>query len=70
MSQEWMIDVLSDLRNFAQANGLAGLAEQLDDAILVAVTELGSVAGPAAAGGGIAYQDIVFSGSVAAGENA
>jgi uncharacterized spore protein YtfJ len=70
MSQEWMIDVLTDLRNFAHKNGLAGLAEQLDDTILVAVTELGSGTRPAATGGGNAYQDIVLSGQVAAGENA
>jgi len=40
MTQEWMIDVLTDLKNFAQTNGLMALAEQLDDSILVAVSEL------------------------------
>lgn len=40
MSQEWMIDVLTDLRTFAKRNGLLALAEQLDDSIHVAVTEL------------------------------
>ncbi len=40
MSQEWMIDVLTDLRKFAQQNGLMGLAEQLDDSILIAAAEL------------------------------
>ncbi len=40
MSQEWMIDVLTDLKQFAKSNGLIGLAEQLDDTILVAVTEM------------------------------
>ncbi len=40
MSQEWMIDVLTDLKQFAQQNGLMGLAEQLDDSILVAAAEL------------------------------
>ena len=40
MSQEWMIDVLSDLRKFASVNGLLGLAEQLDDTILLAATEM------------------------------
>jgi len=40
MSQEWMIDVLTDLKKFAQANGLMALAEQLDDSLVVAVTEL------------------------------
>lgn len=40
MSQEWMIDVLQDLRNFAVKNDLAELAEQLDDTIHIAVTEI------------------------------
>jgi hypothetical protein len=40
MSQEWMIDVLTDLRAFALKNGLMALAEQLDDTILVAAAEL------------------------------
>ncbi len=45
MSQEWMIDILTDLKKFAQQNGLMGLAEQLDDSILVAAAEL-KQAGP------------------------
>lgn len=40
MSQDWMIDVLRDLRKFSQKNGLAGLAEQLDDTIHIAVEEI------------------------------
>jgi hypothetical protein len=40
MSQEWMIDVLTDLKRFARENGLMGLAEQLDDTILIAAAEL------------------------------
>ena len=40
MSQDWMIDVLSDLKKFAQQNGLVALAEQLDDTILLATAEL------------------------------
>ena len=40
MSQEWMIDVLTDLKCFAYNNGLMALAEQLDDTIHTAVTEL------------------------------
>lgn len=40
MSDEWMIDVLRDLRKFAFQNGLLGLAEQLDDTIHVAVGDL------------------------------
>lgn len=40
MSNEWMIDVLTDLRKFAFQNGLMELAEQLDDTIHVAVSEV------------------------------
>lgn len=40
MSNEWMIDVLTDLRKFAFQNGLMELAEQLDDTIHVAVAEV------------------------------
>lgn len=40
MSQEWMIDVLVDLRQYALKNYYVALAEQLDDAIVVAATEL------------------------------
>jgi len=41
MSHEWMIDVLADLRQFANDNYYLGLAEQLDDAIVVATSEVG-----------------------------
>jgi hypothetical protein len=40
MSHEWMIDVLVDLRQYALKNYYVGLAEQLDDAIVVAAVEL------------------------------
>jgi len=40
MRQDWMIDVLADLRSFAQQNGMKTLSEQLDDTILVAAAEL------------------------------
>jgi len=42
MKNEWILDVLADLRVFAQANDLCALAEQLDDARLIAATELAS----------------------------
>jgi len=35
-----MIDVLADLRCFAGANAMPVLAEQLDDAIMIAAAEL------------------------------
>lgn len=40
MSQDWMIDVLQDLRSFAAKNDLVELAEHLDDTIHIAVTEI------------------------------
>ena len=40
MSQEWIVDVLSDLKSFARQNGMDSLAEQLDDTMMVAAAEL------------------------------
>lgn len=40
MSQDWMIDVLKDIRQFARTNRFPGLAEVLDDAIMVAAVEI------------------------------
>jgi len=45
MKNEWILDVLADLKQFARKNGLADLAEQLDDTALVAATELTSQSG-------------------------
>ncbi|MGR3541280.1 MAG: hypothetical protein ACU0BS_07615 [Hasllibacter sp.] len=42
MANEWIIDVLSDLRAFATSNGLERLAEQLDDTTMIAAAELAS----------------------------
>lgn len=43
MKDEWILDVLSDLRNFARGKGLVQLAEQLDDTALLAACELASM---------------------------
>ena len=40
MQHEWMIDVLNDLRAFSCNHKMHRLADQLDDAILVAVSEM------------------------------
>jgi hypothetical protein len=40
MANEWIIDVLADLRQYAQRHQYMALAEQLDDAIVVAAGEL------------------------------
>ncbi|PWE31137.1 hypothetical protein DDZ14_14010 [Maritimibacter sp. 55A14] len=50
MAQEWMIDVLEDLKSFAQKNGMLALAEQLDDTILVAAADVRLGSGPGGAG--------------------
>jgi len=42
MSNEWIIDVLTDLRTFAQTNGMEATAAELEDACLVALAELAS----------------------------
>lgn len=40
---DWILDVLADLKTFASTNGLVALAEQLDDTQLVAAAELSSM---------------------------
>lgn len=44
MSNEWIIDVLTDLMAYARRNDLMVTAEALDDARLVALTEIASAA--------------------------
>ena len=43
MKYNWILDVLADLRTFAQVNELNDLAVQLDRTRLVAETEIASV---------------------------
>ena len=50
MQYQWILDVLSDLKAFAKSNGLAALAEQLDDTSLVAAGEISQVTGSLAGG--------------------
>jgi len=42
MQNNWILDVLADLKTFAQANGMVALAEQLDDTALIAAADLAS----------------------------
>ncbi len=39
MRNEWILDVLTDLKTFARTNGMPTLAEQLDDTVIVALAE-------------------------------
>lgn len=47
MGQDWIIDVLSDLRSFARKNDMPLLTEQLDEAVLVASLEIAARREPA-----------------------
>jgi hypothetical protein len=53
MNYTWILDVLTDLRSFAQTNGLPALAEQLADTSLVAAAEISQSAGQAPGGAGL-----------------
>ncbi|EAQ13200.1 hypothetical protein RB2654_09029 [Rhodobacterales bacterium HTCC2654] len=44
MQHEWLIDVLADLKAFADAKGMGASAEALDDASLIVLAELNSLA--------------------------
>jgi len=47
MTNDWIIDVLADLKTFASENGLSALASQLDDTALIAAAEMSSLDGAA-----------------------
>lgn len=40
MVHDWILDVLTDLRNFASKNGLGLTEEQIDQALVVVAKEL------------------------------
>ncbi|WP_238364884.1 hypothetical protein [Mesobacterium pallidum] len=42
MTHDWILDVLTDLRTFAEKNDMTALAEQLDDTKIVAAVEIAS----------------------------
>lgn len=48
MQDEWIVETLNDLRDFALRNGLPALAERIDGAVDVARVEL-AARSPAAA---------------------
>lgn len=69
MRDKWVLDVLADLRGFAQANAMPMLDEYLSEAVLIAELELanrgtGHGAGSASRGtGGPAKADDVLASS-------
>lgn len=40
MKHDWILDVLADLKTFAQANDMAALADQLDETRQIAASEI------------------------------
>jgi hypothetical protein len=47
MANEWILDVLADLKTFARNNGLPAVAHGLDDLSVVAAAEIASTEGDA-----------------------
>ncbi|WP_212525016.1 hypothetical protein [Actibacterium sp. MT2.3-13A] len=47
MPDDWILDVLEDLRAFARLNGLSAIEAEMERAITVARTELGTAPRPA-----------------------
>ncbi|WP_108482805.1 hypothetical protein [Oceaniglobus ichthyenteri] len=43
MANDWILDVLADLKKFAASNDLGALAAQLDETALVAAHEIASI---------------------------
>ena len=45
MAHDWILDVLADLKAYANNNGLSALAGELEETTLVAATEIASAEG-------------------------
>ena len=45
MANDWMLDVLADLKSFAESNGLGATERQLDQAMITVSNELASLQG-------------------------
>ncbi|MGH1368333.1 MAG: hypothetical protein ACRBCL_06920 [Maritimibacter sp.] len=57
MQHEWIIDVLADLKSFAERKGMSATAAQLDDASLVVLAELTAMQGQAGEGSMVQEHD-------------
>ena len=64
MKHEWILDVLADLKNFARANDLPALAEQLSDTADLAAVEISSAEEKARRAHGDEFPVGSYSGSV------
>ena len=69
MGHNWIIDVLADVKAFAEQNNLPLLAGQLDDTLLVAHAEVvtGMSAGTVKVAGGHGRNDRELAGTVRVG---
>jgi hypothetical protein len=47
MKNDWIIDILREIRSLSEENGFLELAEQLDDVIFVAAREIAASREPA-----------------------
>ena len=45
MANDWILDVLADLKSFAESNGLGATERQLDQVMITVSSELASVRG-------------------------
>lgn len=52
MQTDWIIDVLADLKSYAEVNGLAATAASLEDVILVALAEVATLQAHGQSGAG------------------
>jgi hypothetical protein len=70
MTNDWIIDVLTDLRKFSASNSMERLAERLDDTILVASSELSTAHLTPQTGSGELEQNSRHAASPFSGNNA
>lgn len=68
MQSTWIVDVIADLRTYARTNDLSALAEQLDDALMVAAIETAPVSRSHAVGVRGAHENVARSDFRAFGE--
>ena len=47
MANDWMLDVLADLKSFAECNGLGATEKQLDQAMITVADEIATMRGVA-----------------------
>ena len=70
MTNDWIIDVLTDLRKFSASNSMGKLADRLDETILVASRELSTAHLTQQPGAGDIEQNHRHAGGAFPGNNA